>query len=38
MANVGGILLIVIYIYAILGVNLFATIKLQSDLDEHANF
>lgn len=38
MANVGGILLIVIYIYAILGVNLFASVKLQDNLDEHANF
>ena len=29
LANVGAILLLLIYIYAILGVNLFATVKLQ---------
>ena len=38
LTNVGAILLLLIYIYAILGVNLFATVKLQSDLNRHANF
>ncbi len=38
LSNVGLILLLLIYIYAILGVNLFATVKLQGELNRHANF
>ena len=38
LTNVGVILLLLIYIYAILGVNMFATVKLQDELNEYANF
>ena len=38
LANVGGLLLLLWYIYAILGVFLFATIQLQETLNIHANF
>lgn len=38
MANIGSLLLIIILIYAILGVNLFAEVKLNGSLDEFANF
>ena len=38
LTNVGGLLLLFLYIYSILGVYLFSTIKLQDDLSVHANF
>ena len=38
LANIGAILLLLIYIYAILGVNMFATVQLQDELSRHANF
>ena len=38
LTNVGVILLLLIYIYAILGVNMFATVQLQDELNRHANF
>ena len=38
LANVGGLLLLFLYIYAILGVFLFADVKLQTNLSVHANF
>eukprot|EP00347_Sterkiella_histriomuscorum_P005312 403357086 len=38
LTNVGGLLVLFLYIYAILGVQLFATVKLQKDLDFNANF
>ena len=38
LANVGALLLLMWYIYGILGVFLFATIKLQDYLNVHANF
>jgi voltage-dependent calcium channel L type alpha-1D len=38
LANVGALLLLFWYVYAILGVFLFSTIKLQEHLNDHANF
>lgn len=38
LMNVGGLLLIVLYIYAIFGVQLFAKIKLNEALDDRWNF
>jgi len=39
LANVGGLLLLFIFLYAVLGVFLFAEVKLQGDgLTKHANF
>lgn len=36
--NVGSLLFLFIFIYSIMGMNLFATVKLQSTLDDRANF
>jgi len=38
MINIGSLLLLIILMYAILGVNLFAEVKLNGNLDETANF
>ena len=38
MANVGGLLLLIYYIFAILGVQLFSTIRLQDTLNRNENF
>lgn len=38
LANIGGLLILLIYLYAVFGVFMFATVKLQSSLNEHANF
>jgi hypothetical protein len=38
LANVGGLLLLFLYLYSILGVSLFAQVKLQENLNEDANF
>lgn len=38
MANVGGLLLLVYYMYAILGVQLFSEIKLGDNLNDDVNF
>ena len=38
LMNVGGLLLLIIYIYAVLGMQLFAGLKLQTDLNERTNF
>lgn len=38
LTNIGGLLLLFLYIYAVLGVFLFAEVKLQDNLDIHANF
>jgi hypothetical protein len=38
LANVGGLLILLLYLYSILGVFLFATVKLQNELTVHANF
>ena len=38
LMNVGGLLLLLIYIYAVLGMNLFATIKLTVPFNPNLNF
>ncbi len=38
LANVGSLLLLFLYIYAILGMNLFATIKINGPMHELLNF
>ena len=38
MGNIGGLLLILIYLYAILGVNLFADMKLVDPMNDAMNF
>ena len=38
LANVGGLLFLLLYLYAILGVFSFATVQLQDELNHHANF
>ena len=38
MLNIGSLLLLFIYIYTILGVQLFAKVKLQGALNNHTNF
>ena len=38
MMNVGGLLTLFIYLYSVLGVFLFAHVKLNNQLSEHANF
>lgn len=38
LINMGGLLLLLIFIYAILGMYLFADVKLNGGLDVHSNF
>lgn len=38
LTNIGGLLVLFLYIFAILGVFLFAEVKLQQNLEFHANF
>jgi signal transduction histidine kinase len=38
LANVGGLLILLIYIYAVLGMNLFSTVKFTGILSESVNF
>lgn len=38
MANVGGLMLLFVYIYAVLGVFLFAAVKFNEELTVHSNF
>jgi hypothetical protein len=38
LTNIGGLLLLFLYIFSVLGVFLFAGVKLQENLDVHANF
>ena len=38
LANVGGLLVLLLYIYAILGIYLFADIKIASPLHDNVNF
>jgi len=38
LVNVGGLLLLFLYLYSVLGVSLFADVKLQNTLNENANF
>ena len=36
--NVGGLLLLLVYIYAVLGMNLFATVMLSAPYNTNLNF
>ena len=38
MANIGSLLALLILIYSILGVYLFAEVKFNGELNDHANF
>jgi Ion transport protein len=38
LTNIGGLLLLFLYIFSVLGIFLFSGLKLQNNLDEHANF
>lgn len=38
LANIGGLLLLFLYLYSVIGMSLFAQVKLQEDLNSHANF
>jgi hypothetical protein len=38
LTNVGGLLFLFLFIYSVLGVFMFAEVKLQGSLDIHANF
>jgi len=38
MTNIGGLLMLMLYLYSILGVYLFAEVKLTSPMDSNANF
>lgn len=38
LTNIGGLLLLFLYIFSVLGVFIFAGVKLQDNLDVHANF
>lgn len=38
ITNIGGLLLLLLFMFSILGVFLFAEVKLQDNLDDHANF
>jgi len=38
LTNIGGLLLLFLYIFSVLGVFLFAEVQLQTNLEIHANF
>ena len=38
LLNVGSVLILVMFIYAIIGMNIFGMVKLQQNLDNNANF
>ena len=38
ITNIGGLLLLLLYMFSVLGVFLFAEVQLQDYLDHHANF
>ena len=38
LTNIGGLLLLFLYIFSILGVFLFSEVMLQNNMDQHANF
>jgi hypothetical protein len=38
LANVGSLLILLLYLYSVLGISLFATVKLQNAITVHANF
>jgi len=38
LVNVASLLFLLLFMYAVLGMNLFANVKLQDNLNENANF
>ena len=38
MVNVGALLVLFLFLFSVLGVSLFAEVKLQESMDRHANF
>ena len=38
LANVGGLLFLLLFLYAVPGINLFATVKHQNAINHHTNF
>ena len=38
MVNVGGLLCLFIYLYSVLGLTMFSHVKLNNELNDHANF
>lgn len=38
MVNIGTLMILIVFIYSILGVYLFAGVKRSGDLNEYANF
>ena len=38
LANVGALMMLLLFIFSILGMQIFATVRLQDNLNEHANF
>ena len=38
MINVGALLMLFLFLFAVLGMSLFAEVKLQETLNRHANF
>jgi hypothetical protein len=38
ITNIGGLLLLLLFMFSILGIFLFGEVKLQFTLDDHANF
>jgi Ion transport protein len=38
LANVGALLLLILYVYAVVGIQAFSMIKLKNNLNSHANF
>lgn len=38
LLNVGGLLMLLVFMYAVLGIDLFATVKLNGSLRENMNF
>lgn len=38
LANIGGLIFLLLFIYAVLGINLFATVKFKEEINENTNF
>jgi voltage-gated sodium channel type IV alpha len=38
LVNVGSLLFLIIYVYAVIGISLFANTKMSADQDERVNF
>ena len=38
MVNIGGLMILIIFIYSVIGVSLFATVRMQAPMNDHLNF